>query len=405
MKELFLLTFLLTSSICRAQANEPWSIVIVPDTQLYTNTSITPNVIGPNNPGQCCDAAAIDSLNEMLGWIAGEVSGANQYNIKLVLGLGDIVHNNLADEWSSKYASFSQLNNIVPYILSTGNHDYADGNPTTRNTLLNNYFSLGQNTLNTSPQGIFTTEKDTGKLENTYSTFLAPDGRKLLIFNLEFGPRQEVVDWANSIASKDEYRDYTAILLTHSYLENYPPHDINGAAQRNNWSGIYPVEDVSKNGNPHYWAYPRIQNSTLGEVHDGEELWNELVKVNSNFEIVLNGHHTYTWGEDSLGSAYLESTRNNAPDVHQMFFNAQFTENAQGEFTGGDGYIRLLTFLPDRKTVEVRTYSPIKGQPGVGVWRTDPSNEFPFEISEVPSVSDEEIESLMSELTDFMLKD
>ena len=44
-------------------------------------------------------------------------------------------------------------------------------------------------------------ERTAGELENTYGTYTAPDGRKMLIFSLEFGPRQQVVDWANGIAS------------------------------------------------------------------------------------------------------------------------------------------------------------------------------------------------------------
>ncbi len=50
-----------------------------------------------------------------------------------------------------------------------------------------------------SPEGIVSVERTPGELENTYSTFMAPDGRKMLIFSLEFGPRQAVVDWAKGL--------------------------------------------------------------------------------------------------------------------------------------------------------------------------------------------------------------
>ena len=41
-----------------------------------------------------------------------------------------------------------------------------------------------------------------------------------------------------------------------------------------------------------------------------------------------------------------------------MMFNPQFISGALGG-NGGDGWLRILEFKPDGKTISVRTYSPV----------------------------------------------
>src|SRR4029079_17798155 len=148
----------------------------------------------------------------------------------------------------------------------------------------------------------------------SYSAFTGPDGRQMLIFNLEYYPRQAVLDWADSIAGQPQYADYTAVLLTHSFI----------GSGNTRWSE----------------SYPGI------EGNDGVDMWNELVKVNGNFEMTFNGH----LGGDGVG--FREDPNNTGVTVHQMFLNSQFQTN------GGNGWMRVVEFLNDGKTVRVRTYSP-----------------------------------------------
>ena len=78
---------------------------------------------------------------------------------------------------------------------------------------------------------------------------------------------------------------------------------------------------------------------------DGEELWQNLVSKHENFILTLNGHVL----EDGLGRL---TTRTPAGrEVHQMLVNFQFKPN------GGDGWMRLMEFTPERK-VEIHDYSP-----------------------------------------------
>ena len=66
----------------------------------------------------------------------------------------------------------------------------------------------------------------------------------------------------------------------------------------------------------------------------------------------------------------------NAKDkpVHQMLFNAQ-----------ADGWIRILEFLPDKKTVIVKTFSPLFAISPITInkaWRTEAYDQFRFELAE-----------------------
>jgi len=273
----------------------------------------------------------------MTQWI---VNNKDARNIKVVLHNGDMVNTNVASEWAFSKMAMTTLDGQVPYMINVGNHEYGEGYDLHgRNTLMNDYFDLADNPLNNSPTGgIVTVERVPGELENTYSTFTAPDGRKMQVFSLEFGPRQEVVDWANSIASEPQYEDYTAVLSTHAYMDLVSQ----GGRDSARW-------------NPHdYGVDP--------DVHDGEELWDELVSVNGDFEMVVNGH--YFGAVDRQQSVGIHGNT-----VHEMVHNRQLETY---------GYLRLLEFLDDGKTVQVRTYST------AGVWLTDSANEFQIELSLVP---------------------
>jgi hypothetical protein len=156
----------------------------------------------------------------------------------------------------------------------------------------------------------------------------------MLVLALEWEPRPATVAWANSIAALPQYADYTAVLITHNYLQS---------------------------------DNTRSTSTNIAEDASGQELWDNLVKTHSNFQMVFNGH----FGGDGVGR--LDSINNAGKTVHQMFLNSQF------ETLGGDGWIRLIEFLQDGKTVRVRTYSPFQD-----LYRTGPDYAFEFQLSDVP---------------------
>ena len=84
-----------------------------------------------------------------------------------------------------------------------------------------------------------------------------------------------------------------------------------------------------------------------GTVNDGEQMWQKLVRPNSNIRFVLSGHVL----NDGVGR--LTSTRDDGTVVHQILADYQVYGN-----TGGDGYLRVMQFFPADRFVHVRTYSP-----------------------------------------------
>ncbi len=300
-----------------------WSMVIMPDTQNYVKWAEYQSL-----------------LPKITGWIR---DNRDAFKIQVVLQEGDIVNNNnttnpssgdqtSSQQWPAVQAGMFVLNGHVPYILAAGNHDFGFTNADNRDTMVNNYFPVSANPLNDPAQGgILKGTKDPNDITNAYYSFTAPDGRKMLIFSLEWEPRPAAVTWANQIASLPQYADHTAVLLTHNYLES------------NN---------------------TRSTSTNVAADASGQELWDGLVKTHSNFEMVFNGH----FGGD--GEGYLVSTSNAGKSVDQMFFNTQF------ETMGGNGWIRLVEFLNNGTTVRVRTYSPLHD-----LSRTSAAYEFEFQLS------------------------
>ena len=325
-----------------------FTLVVLPDTQNYT--VLFGDVRGGGRGGGRGGDTIYDPFEHQVNWI---VDHRDEHNILFVLHEGDIVNNNNDTQWTHAKNMLGRLDGVVPYALAPGNHDYGpNGNAGDRSTLFNDYFSASDNPLNDPVQGgALGGVYEPGHLDNAYYTFTSPHGGDFLILALEWGPRDPVVEWANEVVAA--HPDHAAILLTHAYMyfdETRYDWQSKGAAQ--SW-------------NPHSYG----SASLPGGTNDGEELWQKLVSKHENFIMTLNGHVL----GDGLG--YLASEGEHGNTVHQMLFNTQF------EAQGGNGWLRLLEFLPDGQTVVVRTYSPYLDQ-----WRTDPANQFTLFIPEPATV-------------------
>lgn len=319
-----------------------WSMVVLPDTQAYSKSSV--------------DRA---HFTQMTQWI---VDNQQQFGIEFVLHEGDIVNQNSQleptsgdqsgnQQWQNAKAAMSLLDGVVPYAFSPGNHDYGSTNAQDRSTQFNDFFTQSDNPLvDPLHSGTLKSVMTPGELDNTLHEFTAPDGRKMLIVTTEWGPRQQAVDWASRAVRQPEFADHTAVLLTHAYMYN--------DETRLDWQRNLDSDPTNnQGGNPH--AYP-----TSDDTHDGEQLWQELVSPNQAFEMVLSGHI----GGD--GAGYLASRGTQDQTVHQMLFDTQFESN------GGNGWLRVLEFLDDGRTVRVRTYSPLHE-----LQKTNHANSFEFVIS------------------------
>lgn len=301
----------LGESLCVADAlpikEGSWTLVILPDTQVYSR-------------------AYPQHFEAQTKWIAEH---AKSHNIKYVLHEGDITDNNVPEQWDNAARAMQILDGKVPYAIVPGNHDYGpNGNAVDRTTMFTQekYFGVGSpNSKQPSVGGFF--EEDS--TENSYHTFEA-GGRTWLVIGLEWAPRDEVVAWANKVAA--EHPDHAIMLLTHAYMYYDDT--------RYDWA----TKGNDQTWNPHSYGVAKIPGET---VNDGEQLWQKLVSKHPNFRFTFNGHVL----EDGTGRLSSKGEQGNT--VHQLLANYQFKTE------GGQGDLRLLEFLEDGKTVEVRTYSPV----------------------------------------------
>jgi hypothetical protein len=253
-------------------------------------------------------------------WIA---DNAERLNIKYVLHEGDIVNNNNPPQWKVAQAAMKRLHGKVSYALAPGNHDYGpNGSASDRSTLLNEYFAAEEYAQQPGFGGLF----EAGHLENSYHTFEAGD-HKYLILALEWGPRDQVVAWADKIAA--EHPEHRKILVTHAYMYyDETRYDWKRKGAKQSW-------------NPHSYGTAKLP----GGVNDGEQLWNKLVRKHPGFVLTLNGHVL----ED--GAARMTSPSDHGDSVHQLLANYQTRAE------GGQAYMRLLEFRPDGE-IRVRSFSP-----------------------------------------------
>jgi hypothetical protein len=161
--------------------------------------------------------------------------------------------------------------------------------------------------------------------------FLTAGGMKFLLLCLEFGPRNEVLDWANRVVS--EHEEHRTIVVTHCYM---------------NFDNTRVGRDDKSN--PHKYGCGG---------NDGEQIWEKFVRKHENIFLVLSGHIL----GDGLGR--LTSSGDHRNKVHQILANYQMKEN------GGNGWLRIMKFIPKENKILVRTYSPVLNQ-----YATDDQNQF-----------------------------
>ncbi|MBA7475397.1 hypothetical protein ES707_10766 [subsurface metagenome] len=247
-----------------------WTLAVLPDTQFYS--AIYPGL-----------------FHLQTQWV---MDNKEKYNIVYVLTLGDITDNNNKLQWERASAALGRLDGVLPYTIVLGNHDYGlNGEAKTRDTLANDYFPPARFRNWPTFAGVM----DQGRIENNYHLFTAR-GRQWLILNLEWGPRNRALEWANHILRK--HPNHKAIITTHAYLYS--------DSTRYHWQ----QKGKAQNWNPHSYG-------TADDTNDGEEMWQKLVSKHANVFMTINGHVL----NDGLG--FLVSRAEYGNPVNQMLVNFQ----------------------------------------------------------------------------------
>lgn len=293
-----------------------FTLVALPDTQYYS-------------------AAHPEIFDAQTRWIAAH---EGDHHIAAVVHEGDIVDADEPWQWARAFESLHRLDGVVPYLLSTGNHDYArTGNSIGRASRIGDYFPEPAIARGSRAEGMF----EPGHVENGFQIIDTPGGA-WLILTLEFGPRDAVLDWAYGVLR--QHAATPAIVVTHAYLRSDDTR--------------YDHDTPALDWNPHRY----VRADAPGGVNDGQEIWRKLVARNSNVRFVLCGHDL----GDGVGR--LTSVRPDGTRVHQILANYQMGA------LGGGGYLRLLRFVPARRRVEVSTYSPFLDR-----FKSDAANAFELE--------------------------
>lgn len=300
-----------------------FTVAILGDTQIYT-------------------ASFPSILNTMTQWL---VDNKVSRNIQFVVQDGDIVNGaSSSSQWDNARAALDTLNGEIPYAVVRGNHDinsaydtpsrFGPGSPYSQQPTIAGWYEYP--------------EQPDWDMRNTYHMFEV-GSQKFLVLTVDISANSNVVAWANQVVANNPSR--RVIINTHSYMydggqrfdASLDPNDSKGRTRDQ-------VRDelLREAGDEESSLF----NAKAYNGQDAEELWSAFVSQHENICLVIAGHQF----EDFDRFKYRLSEGIKGNKVFQMLVNQQHFPN------GGNGWIRLLEFDPDRETVRVKTYSPFLDQ-------------------------------------------
>lgn len=286
----------LTLSLPTGAAAAPFSLVLLPDTQHYSD-----------------DAANIANFDAQTQWI---VDNQVAEGIVFTTLVGDVVENGGEGaganqvEWDRAVAALDTLHNDLsdpPYSTVAGNHDY--------DTVANKASAL-QYISNLGPA------RYSGK---SWFVGAAPDqvnmaqdftggGELFLHIGLEWLPSDAAIAFAQSVITANP--TVPVILTTHQHLGT-------GSPASRTTSGSTP--------------------DSTGD-NDGEQVYRKLIEPFPQVFLMLAGH--------VYGNGRLQSTTALGRTVHEVMTDYQSDPN------GGNGWLQLVEFRPDFDEIGFQTLSP-----------------------------------------------
>ncbi len=299
----------------------------------------------------------------MTAWIKDNI---DSLAVRAVLCTGDLVDQNEClvqphprfgnipsiKQWQAVSHAFERIDNEVPYIISTGNHDYGYLRAENSMTRFPEFFPVTRNSCwDDCLVSVCNNRNGVPTLENSAYEFNSETWGKLLLIALEFAPGDSALEWAKELAASEKYLHHKVIVMTHSYL--------NAAGRR--------IEKES------YLITP---------ANYGQQVWEKLVYPSSNIFMVICGHYAKPTEKMKDNVGFSIDKNQHGKKVFQMMFNAQALGGGMSG-NGGDGWLRILEFMPDGKTIQVRTYSPLFGfSPTTKeyAWRRESYDEFKIVI-------------------------
>lgn len=208
-------------------------------------------------------------------------------NIKGVIHTGDVTQSNGIWDWNFFLTATYQLANEIPYVSMIGDHDYTWDKDERIYDRYSTHFNEFVSFPLTKQRVVAYFEE--GRMENVVVENYV-QGLPFYFLVLEFGPREEVVTWANEYVRS--HPEINFIMMTHEYLEQ------GGGRRTKNLKSVI-----------------RLRNTTYTTP---EDLWKKLVKCNDNILCVFCGHvlslYSYTIDKNDFGR-----------EVPQIQYNIQDT--------------------------------------------------------------------------------
>ncbi len=211
--------------------SEPFSLIVVPDTQYYT--------LG--NP---------HILDDMMAWAAETV---DEHDTAFLLHEGDVTHENSEEEWSNARASFDFIEGVLPYAVCVGNHDEIDDEE-------HSWFDATFPLEAVSGEPWFGGTYRSDSLDSAWFEFEG-GGVPWLIVTLTYGPDEDELAWADGVLA--DHPDHRAILLTHAYL--LPDGTLSSVGMRI-WNALQHHPGLSFVFNGHYTAGEAARKDDQGEA-------------------------------------------------------------------------------------------------------------------------------------------
>lgn len=185
---------------------------------------------------------------EMMKWIK---DNKENYNIKAVFHMGDIVNKNTVEQWKTAKKGFDYINESnIPFIPMLGNHDSVE--------MFNEYVKYDDY----KDKPYFGGSYKKGILEHFY-WFVSANNREYLVLSLGWGPSQEVLNWFSDVIERNKNKN--VIIASHALM-----HRNGKPLQKDHMFSITSYEGYENNP-------------------EGFEIW-EHFKKHDNVILTLSGH-------------------------------------------------------------------------------------------------------------------
>ena len=201
----------------------------------------------------------------------------------------------------------------------------------------NDAFSVGYMSQDATFGGVYDQEPE--RFDNNFMLWTAGDGSEWITLSLEFGPRDDVLRWADEVLT--HYADRKAVIVTHSYNNFDSRHDPLGAV----------LEDEGA-------AYDYGLGNSPEGANDGDTLWREVISSHANVVMTAGGH---IFGD---GAQTIVSYNDYGLPVYQFLVNYQNGVSTEttgaGDASlggrGGNGAMRLVIVDPENDAIYTETY-------------------------------------------------